>query len=105
MSERPVNGNGKLPHERIHAEMLDSFDEEMELEIDDDRLDALTNEFEPAGPRAQSGLSPRPGAAGDVRAGAVLSLVVSLRQPSKRHPSPFPAAGASLTNNLSHHSM
>ena len=32
-------------HERIHAEMLDSFDEELELEIDDDRLDALTNEF------------------------------------------------------------
>src|ERR1700752_5019346 len=45
MSEKPVNGNGKLLHERIHAEMLDSFDEEMELEIDDDRLDALTNEF------------------------------------------------------------
>jgi polyphosphate kinase 2 len=32
-------------HDRIHAEMLDSFDEELELEIDDDRLDALTNEF------------------------------------------------------------
>ncbi|NVN85214.1 MAG: polyphosphate kinase 2 [Rhodopseudomonas sp.] len=30
---------------RIQAEMLDSFDEELELEIDDDRLDALTNEF------------------------------------------------------------
>ena len=25
--------------------MLDSFDEELEIEIDDDRLDALTNEF------------------------------------------------------------
>ncbi len=32
-------------HDRIQAEMLDSFDEELELEIDDDRLDALTNEF------------------------------------------------------------
>ncbi|MCP9629350.1 polyphosphate kinase 2 [Rhodopseudomonas palustris] len=31
--------------ERIAAEMLDSFDEELELEIDDDRIDALTNEF------------------------------------------------------------
>ena len=30
---------------RIEAEMLDGFDEELELEIDDDRLDALTNEF------------------------------------------------------------
>ena len=26
--------------------MIDSFDEELELEIDDERLDALTNEFE-----------------------------------------------------------
>ena len=32
-------------HNRIHAEVLDSFDEELELEIDDERLDALTNEF------------------------------------------------------------
>jgi polyphosphate kinase 2 len=32
-------------HDRIHEEMLDSFDEELELEIDDDRLDALTSEF------------------------------------------------------------
>ena len=38
MTEKPI-------HDRIHAEMLDSFDEELELEIDDDRLDALTNEF------------------------------------------------------------
>jgi len=38
--------NDKTPiNDRIRAEMLDSFDEELELEIDDDRLDALTNEF------------------------------------------------------------
>ena len=37
MTKKP----GKHPiHDRIHAEMLDSFDEELELEIDDDRLDA-----------------------------------------------------------------
>ena len=42
MTKKP----GKHPiHDRIHAEMLDSFDEELELKIDDDRLDALTNEF------------------------------------------------------------
>jgi polyphosphate kinase len=42
MTEQPA----KRPiHQRIQAEMLDSFDEELELEIDDDRLDALTNEF------------------------------------------------------------
>ncbi len=45
MTEKPVNGDGRLLHERIHAEMLDSFDEELELEIDDGRLDALTSEF------------------------------------------------------------
>ena len=42
MTKRPPNG---IVHDRIQAEMLDSFDEELELEIDDDRLDALTNEF------------------------------------------------------------
>jgi polyphosphate kinase 2 len=52
VSNKPVNGNGRPPaHDRIHAEMLDSFEEELELEIDDDRLDALTNELSdhPAG--------------------------------------------------------
>jgi polyphosphate kinase 2 len=32
-------------HDRIREEMLDSYDEELELELDDDRLDALTNEM------------------------------------------------------------
>ena len=33
---------------RIHGEMLDSFDEELELEMDDDRLTELLGEvFEP----------------------------------------------------------
>ena len=46
MSNKPVNGNGRQPaRDRIHAEMLDSFEEELELEIDDDRLDALTSEL------------------------------------------------------------
>ena len=44
MSKMPLNGTTPI-HDRIQAEMLDSFDEELELEIDDDRLDALTNEF------------------------------------------------------------
>ncbi|MBL8415236.1 MAG: polyphosphate kinase 2, partial [Propionivibrio sp.] len=29
---------------RIHSEMLDSFDEELEMEIDDERMDALVSE-------------------------------------------------------------
>lgn len=46
MSKKSVDGADTLSIEhRIRAEMLDSFDEELELEIDDDRLDALTNEF------------------------------------------------------------
>ena len=45
MTEKPVNGSRSI-HDRIQAEMIDSFDEELELEIDDERLDALTNEFE-----------------------------------------------------------
>src|SRR5258708_1345611 len=43
MTERPFSN--QPIHDRIRAEMLDSFDEELELEIDDDRLDALTSEF------------------------------------------------------------
>ena len=44
MTERPIKGASPI-HDRIQAELLDGFDEELELEIDDDRLDALTNEF------------------------------------------------------------
>ncbi|RJF77153.1 polyphosphate kinase 2 [Rhodopseudomonas palustris] len=45
-TQKPVERvEGMSVRERIAAEMLDSFDEELELEIDDDRLDALTNEF------------------------------------------------------------
>lgn len=38
-------GDDLTMKQRIAAEMLDSFDEELELEIDDDRIDAMTNEF------------------------------------------------------------
>ena len=40
MSDKPVNGR-QPALDRIQAEMLDSFEEE--LEVDDDRLDALTS--------------------------------------------------------------
>jgi len=36
-----MSQNGKALQDRIHGEMIDSFDEELELEIDDDRLDKL----------------------------------------------------------------
>ncbi len=44
MSTDPINGHQSV-HDRMQAEMIDSLDEELELEIDDHRLDALTNEF------------------------------------------------------------
>lgn len=37
--------NAKAIHDRIREEMLDGFDEEMELELDEDRIDALSNEM------------------------------------------------------------
>src|SRR3954453_11582728 len=41
----PLMGDdAKARSERINNEMLDSFDEELELEIDDDRLGRLLNE-------------------------------------------------------------
>jgi hypothetical protein len=42
--KKSSNGHSSV-RARIEAEMLDSFDEELELEIDDDRLDELTNEL------------------------------------------------------------
>jgi polyphosphate kinase len=39
-----ANGHQSV-QDRMKAEMIDSLDEELELEIDDHRLDALTNEF------------------------------------------------------------
>jgi polyphosphate kinase len=44
MTEKPFNGERSI-RDRLRAEMFDSFDEELELEIDDERLDQLTNEF------------------------------------------------------------
>jgi polyphosphate kinase 2 len=44
MTDRPANG-AQSARDLIHAEMLDSFDEELELEIDDARLDELSNEL------------------------------------------------------------
>ena len=37
--------NAKPVHNRIHKELVDSFDEELELEIDDERLDSLLAEM------------------------------------------------------------
>jgi polyphosphate kinase 2 len=41
MNDDTKPNRDRLHHERVHEEMLDSFDEELELEIDDDRLEKL----------------------------------------------------------------
>jgi polyphosphate kinase 2 len=41
MTDDTMTDDAKMPHDRMHEEMLDSFDEELELEIDDDRLAKL----------------------------------------------------------------
>jgi polyphosphate kinase len=40
-----MKGDAKTIHNRIHAEIFDSFDEELELEIDDERLGKLLAEM------------------------------------------------------------
>jgi polyphosphate kinase 2 len=46
--------NGDERRERVHREMEDSFDEEREMEIDDDRLDSLLTEVAEHAPERQS---------------------------------------------------
>jgi polyphosphate kinase len=45
MSEPKTPINGKAHHDRVTREMVDSFDEELEMEIDDDRLGKLLAEM------------------------------------------------------------
>lgn len=37
--------NAKAMHDRVREEMLDSYDEEMELELDEDRIDQMADEL------------------------------------------------------------
>ncbi|NLC36760.1 MAG: polyphosphate kinase 2 [Alcaligenaceae bacterium] len=47
------------PSQRAEADLLDSFDEELEMELDDDRLDELLLEVPPQGPTRQGRLDRR----------------------------------------------
>jgi polyphosphate kinase 2 len=49
--------NAKAMHDRVREEMLDSYDEEMELELDEDRLDQMADEL--AGQNAGSSVDRR----------------------------------------------
>jgi polyphosphate kinase 2 len=44
---------------RTQAEQIDSFDEELEMELDDDRLDDLLLALEPQGPASERGMDRR----------------------------------------------
>ena len=47
------------PSQRAEADLLDSFDEELEMELDDDRLDELLLEVPPQGPTSEDQLDRR----------------------------------------------
>ncbi|MFA7668347.1 MAG: polyphosphate kinase 2 [Burkholderiaceae bacterium] len=47
------------PSQRAEADLLDSFDEELEMELDDDRLDELLLEVPPQGPTSENQLDRR----------------------------------------------
>lgn len=47
------------PSQRAEADLLDSFDEELEMELDDDRLDELLLEVPPQGPAQEGRLDRR----------------------------------------------
>ena len=49
--------NAKAMHDRVREEMLDSYDEEMELELDEDRIDQMADEL--AGQSAGSSVDRR----------------------------------------------
>ncbi|WP_398481542.1 polyphosphate kinase 2 [Tardiphaga sp.] len=49
--------NAKAMHDRVREEMLDSYDEEMELELDEDRIDQMADEL--AGQNAGSSVDRR----------------------------------------------
>ena len=49
--------NAKAMHDRVREEMLDSYDEEMELELDEDRLDQMADEM--SGEKLTSGVDRR----------------------------------------------
>ena len=49
--------NAKAMHDRVREEMLDSYDEEMELELDEDRIDQMADEL--AGQTAGSSVDRR----------------------------------------------
>lgn len=49
--------NAKAMHDRVREEMLDAFDEEMELELDEDRIDQMADEL--AGQKLTSSIDRR----------------------------------------------
>jgi polyphosphate kinase 2 len=59
MTSHPPASARKTFQERAHADLIDSYDEELEMELDDDRLDELLMDIPAQGPIAEGSIDRR----------------------------------------------
>jgi polyphosphate kinase 2 len=59
MMSHPPSSARKTFQERAHADLIDSYDEELEMELDDDRLDELLMDIPAQGPIAEGSIDRR----------------------------------------------
>jgi polyphosphate kinase 2 len=59
MTSHPPSSARKTFQERAHADLIDSYDEELEMELDDDRLDELLMDIPAQGPIAEGSIDRR----------------------------------------------
>jgi len=59
MTSHPPASARKTFQERAHADLIDSYDEELEMELDDDRLDELLMDVPAQGPIAEGSIDRR----------------------------------------------
>jgi polyphosphate kinase 2 len=59
MTSHPPSSARKTFQERAHADLIDSYDEELEMELDDDRLDELLMDTPAQGPIAEGSIDRR----------------------------------------------
>ena len=57
MSSHPTTPARRAFQERAHADLIDSYDEELEMELDDDRLDDLLMDLPAQGPVSEGAFS------------------------------------------------
>jgi polyphosphate kinase 2 len=59
MTSHPTAPSRKTLQERAHADLIDSYDEELEMELDDDRLDDLLMDIPAQGPISEGSFDRR----------------------------------------------